>query len=302
MGWSYIIPSNHKLRTVLYTEVTKDPSGNLKLHRKDISNGSKTTWPEFRTAIALSLPKLKNLDSVSFENQIKIEPLDVKNPSIVSNFKPSQNNKRADMVNVLNEAFGLVIGLQSNIKEIRPETYLSKREHLLNLSAHVPILDGNSHEYSKWNEVPSNMKGFLHKNFDHPISGEKKRTQPDSTATQKESAPVSKKQKQTIAPSEDAMRVDAVVEEAPVAGPSTEPPALTFSYASLGKQIVDGSEVTLSHTEENVYTFRKRSYALKEDGTLLTRSKGAWVEAALGKELAGRLSEAIVNFRLKATS
>jgi hypothetical protein len=207
LGYTFVVPPDIKIRSVLMTRTTIDPKGNKKLSPRGDTEDS--VYTELRTALALSLPKIDPKSSTSIETQMKTDVLSIKNQSTISAFK---ENKRLKCVDALNTAYAIQQACKDPKSKAKPEHFESARNHLLHMSYMIDLRDAGSQSYTRISDIPSNAKDHLVKVFKAKNLMTKKRSAEDEGVAEVPS----KKVPQVSTASEDvAMTEDSQLVESP---------------------------------------------------------------------------------------
>jgi hypothetical protein len=166
LGWTEKVPSNHKLVETIFNTVdltsTKPPTGkvvNLTQDRRNFSH------QEFRTAVALVLPRVDSTNPKSFEDMVKLDPLSVKSLTICNNFVL---DGRLPLVNSLNECYALKVSLKNPKSKTKEIHYKISRDRMLGLSANIPLIDSKGVKYDTFGDIPENFQKVLREKYRFP--------------------------------------------------------------------------------------------------------------------------------------
>jgi hypothetical protein len=174
LGWTEICPSNHKMLEVLFNTVDEDASitadGKRIVSKRTAVNITTDkrnfTHQEFRTAVALTLPRLSPVHKkLDLDGQMKADSLSVDKLSIIKNFK---GVKEISLVDTLNESYNFKVSLRNPKSKTKEVHYKASRDRLLSASANLQLHDANGVEYDKFSSVPKNLQDFLRKKIQIP--------------------------------------------------------------------------------------------------------------------------------------
>jgi hypothetical protein len=153
LGYTEKIPYNHKLQSVIFTDVNVSPTGALKLRSKSDKNQFKElSYLEFRSAVSLTCNRLDPSSDLSFDKQIALEPLSVKSPKIVKVFDDSKYFKSID---ALSRAHAIMVSCGRSTSKSKPVHYEKARNEFLHTTAKNPIKDCSGREYQAIKDLPT---------------------------------------------------------------------------------------------------------------------------------------------------
>lgn len=181
LGWVEKVPSNHKMLEVLFNTVdTSKDTGN----KKDIvvnltADKRQFTHQEFRTAVALTLPRIDS--SRPSDEDMKRDPFSVRSLQICNNFV---SDKRDNLVDRLNESYGLKVSLKNPKSKTREIHYKISRDRLLASSANIPLRDSKGKYFSNFSSLPLATQKFLREKFRYP----QKRSAPEEESNEQETS------------------------------------------------------------------------------------------------------------------
>jgi hypothetical protein len=168
LGWTEKVPSNHKALEVLFNTVDlkskdnglkKDQVVNITQDKRHFS------YQEFRTAVALTLPRLDVRVPANHARDMKLDPLSVKDLRICKNFC---EERRDLLVDSLNESYILKVSLKNPKSKTKEVHYKNFRDRLLNASANVTLIDARGNKFSKFSDIPEKTQKFLRDTFRYP--------------------------------------------------------------------------------------------------------------------------------------
>jgi hypothetical protein len=251
MGYTFVIPPDYNVMSVLMSRTTTDPAGDKKI--RPLNEKETLDYSEFRTAVALTLPKISPASTVSMDRQVREDPLDCRRPHVISAFK---ENKRQKLTNALRTAFAIKTAVES--KKASKATgvhFVHTRNELVNLSHGLSFVDATGVEYTRYNEIPEHVRGFLQKRFHHPIGDKSKRPPSPSEMDVEEEQPPAKKAKVSKAVPKEGKKPSAR-KELPNKGKQPEkmaqkagPSAKAATPASVGS-LTASHDSFLRHTGE----------------------------------------------------
>jgi len=169
LGWTEKVPSNHKMLKVLFDTVDpKDPQiPNSKDKLVNITQDRRNMLhTEFRTAVALTLPRIDTSKPQNFEEDMKRDPLSVRDLNICNNFC---KDRRDLLVDALNESYVLRVSLQNPKSKTREIHYKIFRDKMLNLSSNIPLIDGKGKQFATFSKLPEGTQKFLREKFRYPV-------------------------------------------------------------------------------------------------------------------------------------
>lgn len=172
LGWTEFCPSHHKALEVLFNTVDEDKEvvGEVtKVTGRQLINITQDKrnfiHQEFRTALALCLPRIDTSSKVSLDDQLKIDPLSVKSLDTIKNFKEPS---RMDLVDRLNESYALRVSLKNPKSKTREVHYKISRDRLLASSANIALIDGKGVKFDKLDNVPKHVIAYMRRKFHYP--------------------------------------------------------------------------------------------------------------------------------------
>jgi hypothetical protein len=186
LGWTELSPSQHKMSEVLFNTVDEDmgeKDGKVVVTKRSLVNITQDKRnfvnQEFRTAVALSLPRLDPASAKPMDEQLKVDPLSHKKRSVFENFK---DPSRALLVDRLNESYAFRVSLKNPKSKTKEVHYKISRDRLLAQSANIPLVDSTGKVYTKLGDVPVQIVKYLRKKYNYP----EKRSREEAPPTQVE--------------------------------------------------------------------------------------------------------------------
>jgi len=175
LGWTEKTPSHHKMLEVLFNTVDPVDESNKKFKLVNITSDKRNfSHQEFRTAVALTLPRIDTTSPSKHEEDVKYDPLSVRSLTICNNFVC---DKRDQLVDSLNESYALKVSLKNPKSKTKEVHYKISRERMLNSSVNIPLKDSKGKVYSSFKELPQGTQKFLREKFRYPV---KRRNDSDS--------------------------------------------------------------------------------------------------------------------------
>jgi hypothetical protein len=172
LGWTEIIPSQHKMLEVIFNTVDEDLAVvddkprvvkrkliNITVDKRNLLHR------EFRTAVTLCLPRIDPDSSISMDDQLKVDQLSSKSTTVINNFK---HPKRSALVDSLNESYNFRVSLKNPKSKTKEVHYKISRDRMLDMSANIPLIDAKGREYAKFSETPKKVQDYLRKTFRYP--------------------------------------------------------------------------------------------------------------------------------------
>jgi hypothetical protein len=159
LGYTEKIPYNHKLHTVIFNDTVVSPNGKLRIRTKsDETEFKELSFLEFRSAVALTAPRVspKNQDAPS--KQIGVEPLHVRSATMIKCFDDPKYFKSIDR---LNRAHAILVAQGRSTSKSSPVHYEQARNEFLHSTAKIPIKDHTGKEYDSIKELPKPLLEFL---------------------------------------------------------------------------------------------------------------------------------------------
>jgi len=167
LGWVEKVPSNHKMLEVLFNTVDPKDETSKEDRLVNITQDKRNfTHQEFRTAVALTLPRLDTAKPDNHELDMRVDPLEVRNLQICNNFC---RDKRDNLVDSLNESYVLKVSLKNPKSKTKEKHYAIFRNRLLNNSSGVPLIDANGVIYNSFGKLPQKTQKFLRDKFRYPV-------------------------------------------------------------------------------------------------------------------------------------
>jgi hypothetical protein len=176
LGFTEKVPSNHKLLKVIFDTVDDEPNGKKRIVNLTQDKRS-FLHQEFRTAVALTLPRLDTDLPQKHEEQMKVDPLSIKDLTIARNFC---EHKRDLLVDALNESYVFRVSVDNPKSKTQPIHFELKRNRLLALSANIPLVNAKGVVFDRFGDLPAGTQKFLREKFRYPP----KRRLPEQTDNQ----------------------------------------------------------------------------------------------------------------------
>jgi len=213
LGWTEKVPSQHKLLETIFNTV--DPIDNKPKEFKIINltvDKRNFTHQEFRTAVALSLPRIDTSFPDKHEEDLKLDPLSVRSLTIVNNFI---KDKRDLLVDQLNECYALKVSLKNPKSKTKEIHYKISRDRMLGLTANMPLRDGKGTEFESFSKLPEKTQKFFREKYRFPSKRKENNEVPQSNTGEDTEIPdaiieagesAQKKRKMTKGQAKDTIR------------------------------------------------------------------------------------------------
>jgi hypothetical protein len=166
LGWTEKVPSQHKMLETVFNTV--DPVEGKPKEFKLINltaDKRNLTHQEFRTAVALCLPRVDVSLPKKFDDDLKLDPLSVKSLTIVNNFV---KDKRDTLVDQLNECYGLRVSLKNPKSKTKEIHYKISRDRMLGLTANMPLIDAKGSKFETFTKLPESTQKYFREKFRYP--------------------------------------------------------------------------------------------------------------------------------------
>lgn len=169
MGWTEKVSSTHKLNEVIFNTVdprkeddpkSKDRIINITADKRQFLHA------EFRTAVALTLPRLDTSEPSKFDSDYKLDPLSVRSLQICNNFC---SEKRDLLVDQLNEAYIFRMSEKNPKSKTKAIHYKIARDRLLKLSSNMPLIDARGRRFTSFSNIPAPAQKWLREKFRYPV-------------------------------------------------------------------------------------------------------------------------------------
>jgi hypothetical protein len=188
LGWTPKVLSQTRLLDCLFNTVDDSygqVEGKTKIIGRSLQNISKKgrnfSFQEFRTACVLTCPRLDFSSESSYEDQLKVDPLDNKiEENVIKRF---EDNTIQKIVDLNQQTYALKINLNNPKSKVTLAGYENVRNRLLASTANVPIKDAKGTSYETFSKLPEKAQTFLRKRFRYPV---KKRSREEQTEVQTE--------------------------------------------------------------------------------------------------------------------
>jgi hypothetical protein len=169
LGWVEKVPSQHKLLEVLFNTVDPlEENGLVKGYKLVNITQDKRQFShrEFRTAVALTLPRINIVKGGNPITDLSLDPFSVKDLRICNNFCV---DRRDILVDRLNESYGFKVSLKNPKTKTKDIHYKMSRDRLLAESANIPLVTANGLSYDNFSDIPKTYQKFLRDSFRYPI-------------------------------------------------------------------------------------------------------------------------------------
>jgi hypothetical protein len=164
LGYTEKVPSNHKLLETIFNAVDPlDDSSKPKYKVVNITQDKRSfSFQEFRTAVALTLPRLDTSIPQKHEEQMSLDPFSVRNLTICNNFC---SDRRDNLVDSLNECYALRISLKNPKSKTKEIHYKISRDRMLAQSANIPLKDAKGKSFDTFSKLPEKTQNFLREKY-----------------------------------------------------------------------------------------------------------------------------------------
>jgi len=161
LGWTEKICNKSKLLEVLFTTVdeeSKVENNKRIVTKRTIVNVTRDKrpfgLPEFRTGVAMLLPRVCTSSDISIKEQIKVDSLSVMTlPTLTS----SMDKHMVEAIDILNDAYTLRVSVSNPKSKTKPVHYQAKRGQLLTASARLQYVDAEGHSYKGLFDLPDKI-------------------------------------------------------------------------------------------------------------------------------------------------
>jgi hypothetical protein len=162
LGYTEKLPYNHKLVSILETDTVEAKKG-LKLRsRKNKEEFKEFSFIEYRSGVALTLPRITQKKDLAFDKQVSIEPLSCKDPKVIKNFEEPKFFKTLDL---LNRAHAILVACSRKNSKSTPAHYEQARNAFLHSTDKLPIRTYEGLDLSRFKDIPENYQNYLRKSF-----------------------------------------------------------------------------------------------------------------------------------------
>jgi hypothetical protein len=160
MGYCEKVPYHHKLNAVITNTVIKKPDGKLHVVSQAGSEYKQYSFIEFRAGTVFTAPTLDTTSDVSFDTQMKRDPLSIKSEKTLEAYSDTKYHKA---INSLNRAHALLTTVNKGNTKTKPIHYEIARNEFLHLCARVPIRDGSGNEVQNFSDLQKPIFDFCRK-------------------------------------------------------------------------------------------------------------------------------------------
>jgi hypothetical protein len=218
MGYCEKIPYHHKLTAVIQTTVAMKPDGKRHVVSQSGVEHKSYSFLEFRAGTVFTAPSIDPNSSVSFDTQMKRDPLTLRHGPTIDAYSDSKYHKA---INSLNRAHALLTTVGKGNTKTKPIHYEIARNEFLHLCAKVPVKDGSGREAQTFSDLPKPVYDFCRKLYRFQDKS-KKNLEPVSTDVEMhDDIPPPKKVKVDASYSAPATRAKSVEREViPTSGKS----------------------------------------------------------------------------------
>jgi hypothetical protein len=162
LGWTEKICNKSKLLEVLFTAVDEESTigndGKRKVTKRTLVNISRDkrqfSLPEFRTGVAMLLPRVNPVSPLKIQDQVKADSLSVRNQSTLTS---AMDKSMIEAVDVLNDAYTLRVSVNNSKSKTKPVHYQAMRGRLLSASSKLKYTDAKGHSYKGLFDLPESL-------------------------------------------------------------------------------------------------------------------------------------------------
>jgi hypothetical protein len=183
IGWSPLVPTHIKGNTVVYNKTRS--SGKIEKIVK-LPSDSDLDFVEHRTLVALCLPKINPKSNVPFAEQVRRDSLSSWDKGTLKAFS---RREYVSLVDALVLAFNIYNSCSDTKSRATPVHFKNVRNEVLRRSAFIPLIDATGTEYSKFSELPDNLKAHFNKEYRFKHGASKRARSPPREEVSKTSAP-----------------------------------------------------------------------------------------------------------------
>jgi hypothetical protein len=213
IGWYPKVPSPSIISEVLFNTV--DPTDKPKEYKpvNIIKDRRQFTFPEFRTAVALTLPRIDTsiVDREEIQRQLDADCLKPVSAQVCRNFVEAKRDLLTDQ---LIKSYTFKVSEKDPKKKTKLVHYKQARETLLHASAGIPLVDAKGTHFNKFSDIPEFHQKMLREKYRYAL---KRAREAEGTKTPGQNAgttmevdnpetPARKKQKLTPGQAKDAVR------------------------------------------------------------------------------------------------
>lgn len=193
LGYTELVPYDHKLQAIIDHDVTVNPKGTKILRKKAQRN--ECNFLEFRAGTVLTSPRLNKASTEEPKVQMRREPMSIKDDIVLDNFR---DNKYYKVIDSLDKTHAIMLSVTKGNSKTKAVHYEIARNEFLHMCAHLPIKDGSGVEHSSISSLPKPILDFCQKTYcfklktkrtsDEATSGDRMEVDDNSTTKKAKSA------------------------------------------------------------------------------------------------------------------
>jgi len=176
MGWIPKIVSQTKLSDVLFNTVDVSYAtvdGKTTVVGRSMQNislkGRNMSFQEFRTAVALTAPRIDFDSEVPFDTQIKKEPLDYTSVKELKTVSLFADPKLQLCVNLSQQTYALKVSIPNKGSKTTITHYENSRNRFLASTANITIRDSKGKSYDSFSSLPQKAQDYMRKKYRYPV-------------------------------------------------------------------------------------------------------------------------------------
>jgi len=170
----------HKVLSVLFQTVKEAEDGTLRLTERFPKNSEDdSTHPEFRAGVITLLPLINPEEEKPLKDQTNRGLLSIESRSTLNFY-----SENSEMVEAGNLAYAINRSLKGKNPKAKAAHFQSARNAFINKTANLKFLDYAGNAYSKYSDIPINIREYLQKLLRRKIGS--KRSVPEEEETLKE--------------------------------------------------------------------------------------------------------------------
>jgi len=184
------VPNHSMVKSIIYNRVIQKSN---KFTITQITEDGDQDYQEFRTMVALVLPKIDPSSEEAFLDQLKKDPAstDWKKELIIE----LKTKAWVDFIDTCRLAFAIKVGCDRPKSKATPQQYDSTRMRALKLSAKVSLIDKTGHKYDRFEDLPSKLQDHFKSKYHFKPGAAPKRPQTHIVDPEENIQPPAKKQK-----------------------------------------------------------------------------------------------------------
>jgi hypothetical protein len=175
-GWVPIVPHTVRGHTIVYNKVA-EKDGKKSLFR--LPEDSMLDFPEHRTLVALALPKINPESSVTFEDQLKKDPMShIWNKSQLTVYA---SKGYIEFLDAVNTAYNIHTACHDPKGKATAAHFEQIRGLVLRKSANLPLVDARGISYASFKELPDNIRKFFLRKYQWKAGASKRARSPEQS-------------------------------------------------------------------------------------------------------------------------